>query len=152
MTTFNSPPGQLAQLFHKVGKLDIKQFSTLDDVRTCRLSEKRIWVRIMDPQSSKRSISNDSKRVLLMFQSWLKYSSPILDESQTPMYRGSSGRCVCRQRQMPDRRFSQILQWRHQDGPDGSGRFKSPGHGICKFIGISWDMRYIGVSMNHGCE
>ena len=42
--------------------------STIQEVKTCRLSEKRIWVRIMDPQSTKRTVSNDSNRILLMYK------------------------------------------------------------------------------------
>ena len=69
--------------------------STLDDVRNCRLSEKRIWVRIMDPQSSKRSISKDSKRILTMFQSWLKYSSPVISMNPKPPWTGEAAADAC---------------------------------------------------------
>ena len=69
--------------------------TTLEDVRTCRLSEKRIWVRIMDPQSTKRSISKDSKRILLMFQSWLKYSSPVISMNPKPPWSGEAAADAC---------------------------------------------------------
>ena len=80
--------GKLLSVRHQAVK-------TLDDVRTCRLSEKRIWVRIMDPQSSKRSISKDSKRILLMFQSWLKHSSPVISMNPKPPWSGEAAADAC---------------------------------------------------------
>ena len=50
---------------------------TLTDVHNARLTEKRIWVRVMDPTSSRRSLSLDSKRVLQTYEHWLQHSPPI---------------------------------------------------------------------------
>ena len=50
---------------------------TLTDVHNARLTEKRIWVRVMDPTSSRRNLSSDSKRVLQTYEHWLQHSPPI---------------------------------------------------------------------------
>ena len=69
--------------------------STLEDVRSCRLSEKRIWVRIMDPQSTKRTVSKDSQRILKMYQSWLQYSTPVVSMNPKPPWEGEAAADAC---------------------------------------------------------
>jgi len=69
--------------------------ATLEDVRNCRLSEKRIWVRIMDPLSNKRSISKDSQRILNMFSTWLQYSNPIISMNPKLPWAGEAAADAC---------------------------------------------------------
>ena len=65
--------------------------SNSEDVRTCRLSEKRIWVRVMDPQT----ISKDSQRILKMYQSWLQYSTPVVSMNPKPSWNGEAAADAC---------------------------------------------------------
>ena len=44
--------------------------TTLDDVRKLHLSDRRIWMRIRDPNSSRRHISTDSHRIITLFSGW----------------------------------------------------------------------------------
>jgi hypothetical protein len=49
----------------------------------------------MDPQSSKRTISKDSIRVLQMFQQWLKFQSPSLSMNPKPQWSREAAADAC---------------------------------------------------------
>ena len=80
--------GQLLSVRHQPVK-------TLDDVRTCKLSEKRIWIRIMDPASTKRQISKDSLRILSMFKEWLQYAVPFTSMNPKLPWSGEAAADAC---------------------------------------------------------
>ena len=69
--------------------------STISDVQNCRLSEKRIWVRIMDPLSTKRTLSKDSQRILQMYKSWLQFTSPVMSMNPKPIWEGEAAADAC---------------------------------------------------------
>ena len=50
---------------------------TKADLFTCALSDKRLWLRIRDPNSSKRKLSQSSQRILRMYLTWLSDLSPV---------------------------------------------------------------------------
>ena len=50
--------------------------NNMEDVRNLRLSEKCIWLRVRDPTSSRRSLSESSKRILHLFEHWLRFMLP----------------------------------------------------------------------------
>jgi hypothetical protein len=91
----NRPIGTAIPQGGKLIAIRHQPVSTLLDVRNCRLSEKRIWIRIMDPQSSKRTISKDSIRVLQMFQQWLKFQSPSLSMNPKPQWSREAAADAC---------------------------------------------------------
>ena len=62
--------GQLIQVRHQV-------VQTKADLLSCALSDKRIWLRIRDPNSSKRKLSQSSIRILNMYLKWLKCLPPV---------------------------------------------------------------------------
>ena len=62
--------GQLIQVRHQ-------KVSTKADLFACALSDKRIWLRIRDPNSSKRKLSSDSQRILKLYLTWLGTLPPI---------------------------------------------------------------------------
>ena len=68
---------------------------TLQDVHNARLTEKRIWIRVMDPTSSRRNISLDSKRVLHTFQHWLKHAPPIRSLYPMTPWQGEAAADAC---------------------------------------------------------
>ena len=73
--------GHLIQVRHKT-------VQTKADLQTCLLSDKRIWLRIRDPNSTKRKISSDSHRILKMYITWVESISPIVSMWPKPMWHG----------------------------------------------------------------
>lgn len=59
------------------------------DLANCRLSDKRIWLRIRDPNSKKRKLSVDSRRVSRMFHNWLGTISPLVSMWPKPQFNGT---------------------------------------------------------------
>ena len=47
------------------------------DLFACSLSDKRVWLRIRDPNSSKRKLSTSSQRILSMYVTWLNHLPPV---------------------------------------------------------------------------
>ena len=84
--------------------------TTLQDVHNARLTEKRIWIRVMDPTSSRRNISLDSKRVLSTFRHWLQHSPPL--RSLYPMipWQGEAAADACASH-VSNWWISQITKW-----------------------------------------
>ena len=62
--------GHLVQVRHQPVK-------SRSDLRTCALSDKRIWLRVRDPNSSKGKLSPSSIRMLRMYLSWLGRLLPV---------------------------------------------------------------------------
>ena len=62
--------GQLIQVRHQT-------VQSKSDLLTCALSDKRIWLRVRDPNSIKRKLSPSSSRILSMYRRWLKCLSPV---------------------------------------------------------------------------
>ena len=56
--------GHLIQVRHQPMK-------SKSDLFSCSLSDKRIWLRIRDPNSSKRKLSQSSQRILELYKTWL---------------------------------------------------------------------------------
>ena len=63
--------GRLVQVRHQ-------HVSTLNDVHRCLISDKRIWLRIRDPASSKRRLSVSSLRVISLFRQWISDVPPSI--------------------------------------------------------------------------
>ena len=63
--------GRLVQVRHQ-------HVSTLNDVSRCLISDKRIWLRIRDPASSKRRLSVSSLRVIDLFRQWVSEVPPCI--------------------------------------------------------------------------
>lgn len=68
---------------------------TLEDVRSCRLSEKRTWIRVLDPTSQRRKLSENSKRILHMFQHWLQFLPPAMSMYPKPVWQGEAAADAC---------------------------------------------------------
>ena len=56
------------------------------DLAKVRLSEKRIWLRIRNPSSNKRSLSKSSLRCLNLFKQWLCQLSPMRSMFPKPVW------------------------------------------------------------------
>ena len=69
--------------------------STLEDVRALRLSDRRIWMRIRDPNSSRRHVSSDSHRILSLFSDWLNVLPPVRSMFPKPLWPGEAAADAC---------------------------------------------------------
>lgn len=65
------------------------------DLAKVRLSEKRIWFRIRNPSSNKRSLSKSSLRCLNLFKQWLCALSPMRSMFPKPVWPGFSAADAC---------------------------------------------------------
>ena len=72
-----------------------KRVSTLAEVRSALLSERRVWLRIRDPSSSRRVLSKASQRILGLFQSWLEYLPPSKSMWPKPTWSGNAAADAC---------------------------------------------------------
>ena len=69
-----------------VGHHNIHSFS---DLHTFRLRD-RMWLRIRDPGSSRRKLSDDSRRVIHMFQDWISGLHPVRSLRPRPYWLGQA--------------------------------------------------------------
>ena len=69
--------------------------TTLDDVRTLHLSDRRIRMRVRDPDSSRRRISTDSHRIITLFSDWLSVLSPVRPLVPKPLWQGEAAADAC---------------------------------------------------------
>ena len=67
-----------------------QEITSKEDLRNLLLPHKRIWMRIGDPSSDKRHLSNNSARVLKMFLHWLQNFSPLVPLRQRPLWKGEA--------------------------------------------------------------
>ena len=72
-----------------------KKVSTLAEVRSALLSERRVWLRARDPSSSRRILSQASQRILSLFQSWLEYLPPSKSMWPKPTWSGNAAADAC---------------------------------------------------------
>lgn len=80
--------GQLLSVRHQT-------INNLQDLNAVRLSEKRIWMRIRDPQSSRRKISTSSMRIFELFETWLSAISPLRPMTPKPYWHGEAAADAC---------------------------------------------------------
>ena len=73
--------GHLVQVRHQPVK-------SRSDLRSCALSDKRIWLRVRDPNTSKRKLSTASMRMLHTYKVWLGRLSPIQSMWPKPHWTG----------------------------------------------------------------
>ena len=72
-----------------------QQVKPLDDISRCKLSEKRTWIRVLDPTSQRRRLSDDSCRILHMFKHWLQYTPPLVSMNPKPIWPGDAAADAC---------------------------------------------------------
>ena len=58
-------------------------------------TDKRIWLRLKDPGSSRRTIREDSLRVLKLFQSWISTIVPTRSLCPKPFWSGYAAADAC---------------------------------------------------------
>ena len=76
--TFESqPPHTAIPIGSKLVEVRHHKVTSLADVCSIGVSERRLWLRVRDPSSSRRVISESSSRMLKVFLRWLDGLSPI---------------------------------------------------------------------------
>ena len=78
--------GKLIQVRHQ-------KVESLQDVRRCYISDRRIWLPIRDPNSSRRRLSPSSQRSLDFYDQWLSRIPPLV--SLRPKTEEILGRIMC---------------------------------------------------------
>ena len=80
--------GQLISVRHQTVK-------TKQDLDTLRLGNRRIWMRITNPLSKKRKISEASARCLSLFNVWLKHCTPLKSMYPKKVWPGLAAADAC---------------------------------------------------------
>jgi hypothetical protein len=58
--------------------------TTRADLAKVPITERRVWLRISDPNSHSRKLSIESKNTLRTFESWLKFGVPQISMRPSP--------------------------------------------------------------------
>ena len=76
--TFERQPSNTAiPIGGKLVEIRHHKVTSISDVRAIGVSERRLWLRIRDPSSSRRVLSESSSRMLKVFLRWIEGLSPI---------------------------------------------------------------------------
>ena len=84
----SSPPGTAIPLHAKLIQVRHTTITCKNDLRQCPLSDRRIWLRLIDPNTSKRKLSPTTQQVLRVFDSWLKTVCPFISMWPKPQWTG----------------------------------------------------------------
>ena len=76
--TFHSrPPGTAIPIGGKLIEVRHRKVLTIEDVPSSLLSERRVWLRIRDPTSTRRILGPGSIRTLHMLSTWMSRMAPV---------------------------------------------------------------------------
>ena len=90
------PPGSAIPVDGKLIAVRHQSVSSLQDLRLLHIKpDKRIWLRIVDPASSRRTLRQDSIRVLHLFRSWLEGLPPFRSMRAKPYWPGQAAADAC---------------------------------------------------------
>ena len=95
MTFRQRPKGTAIPIGGTLLSVRHQSVSSLSDLQALRLSDKRIWMRIRDPQSNRRHISEASLRILGLFESWLQALSPMRPLTPKRYWNGECAADAC---------------------------------------------------------
>ena len=82
------PPSTAIPLEGKLLQVRRQSVASKADLQGCFLSDRRVWLRIRDPKTSRRKLSTDSHRILLLFQHWMNTCSPYFSMRPKPYWEG----------------------------------------------------------------
>ena len=101
MTFVQRPTGTMIPIGGTLVSVRHTPTPDLDTLQQVRISDKRIWMRIKDPNSERRHVSVQSQRILQLFKQWLANSSPyVLLRPKKGLARTCSGGRFCSRRQV----------------------------------------------------
>ena len=78
MTFIKRPPGTMIPVGGTLVSVRHVATPDLEALRSVRVSDKRIWMRIKDPNSERRHVSIHSHRILQLYKQWLSNSPYML--------------------------------------------------------------------------
>ena len=61
-----------------------------NDLQDIPITDRRIWLRVADPNSHSRKLSHASKRILQFLQSWLTFGNPVVSMRPLPVWQGAA--------------------------------------------------------------
>ena len=70
-------PSQIIPASSKLVSVRHTPVQTLQEVESVRLTDRRLWLRIINPKAQQRKLSVHSRRVLKLWLDWLKISPPL---------------------------------------------------------------------------
>ena len=85
------PPGTAIPIGSKLLQVRHATVKQKTDLLSCPHSDRRIWLRLIDPNTSKRKLSMHTSHVLKSFSAWLQVVSPFVSMWPKPQW---SGLCV----------------------------------------------------------
>ena len=85
------PPHTAIPLHSRLISVRHQEVSSKADLAHCRIGDKRIWLRIRDPASSKRKLSVESTKTIRLFDKWITNLCPFRSMWPKPFW---SGLCV----------------------------------------------------------
>ena len=77
LTFLCTPTGTAIPAGSKLVSVRHSPVQTLHDVESVRLTDRRLWLRILNPKSQQRKLSMHSRRVLKLWLRWLTTSPPL---------------------------------------------------------------------------
>ena len=96
LTFMSRPPQSAIPIGSTLFTVRHQPVTTKQDLQHLRIStDKRIWLRLRDPGSSRRTIREDSFRVLKLFQSWVSTLVPTRSLCPKPFWSGYAAADAC---------------------------------------------------------
>ena len=89
LTFISSPSGTAIPKHSKLLSVRHTPVQTLQEVEAVRLTDRRLWLRIVNPSSQQRKLSVHSRRVLKLWLQWLTVSTPL--RTMRPSFQAHSG-------------------------------------------------------------
>ena len=134
----SKPTGTAIPAGSKLIQVRHQTIQSLSDLVSCPTTDRRIWIRLRDPGSSKRKLSTHSQKALKMFEQWLQYLSPVISMWPKPQWHGL---CV-----------ADAFAANDKAGIGGAVHFPS---GLCKWFSIplcSADFTALNIPMHDNLQ
>ena len=91
----SKPQGTAIPIGGRLISVRRKSLTSKADLLQVPIPSKRIWLRIRDPNSSKRTISEHSMRIMHQFISWVSHMSPMRPLTPKPYWPGYAAADAC---------------------------------------------------------
>ena len=79
------PPGTAIPLHSRLLSARHREIRKLSDLEQVRITDRRMWIRVSSQQSNKRKLSDESIRILGIFEHWLLHMCPFRSMRSPPV-------------------------------------------------------------------
>ena len=86
----STPPNTSIPKGSKVLAVKHKSMNHKNDLQDIPITDRRIWLRVADPNSHSRKLSPAGKRILEFLQSWLTFGNPVVSMRPLPVWQGAA--------------------------------------------------------------